>query len=394
MQELANFVTTEIALRVEMVERQKVTEQLQVSEERFHTLADQAPLTIWQAAPSGTTLFINTTWCTFTGLTEQESLGDGWLQAVHPDDLAELQERWKQQVSTMQPIRNEFRVRRADGIYREVIGEGTAYTDPQGNFLGYIGTMLDVTEQKELERQREEFISIAAHELKAPLTAIQGNVQLAQRRLKHLLRDITTAKPEEQEATLAQVISTLTRGMEYFQIQTRLINDLQDLSRVQAVKMKFTLSPCDLVELVQRTVQDYQISFIERTIVFDNPGPVSLKVLGDEQQIKQVLGNYLTNALKYSRPEQPVEVGITADATSVRVWVRDYGIGLSSEQQKHIWERFYQTHEITAHSGMPGLGLGLPISKALIQGQQGEVGVESAKEQGSTFWFTLPLLPA
>ncbi|HEY3993939.1 MAG TPA: ATP-binding protein [Ktedonobacteraceae bacterium] len=396
VQELAKFVTTEIALRVEMVERQKVTEQLQVSEERFRTLADRAPLTIWQADNAGITTFINATWCTFTGMSEQESLGEGWMRAVHPDDLASLQERWMQQLKAMQPVHNEFRVRRADGVYRAVVSDGSAYTGQQGTFSGYIGTMLDITEQKELEMRREEFMSITAHELKAPLTAIQGNVQLAQRRLKHLLRDIPTAKPEEQQATLSQVISTLTRGMEYFQIQTRLINELQDLSRIQAAKMKFTLSPCDLIELVRQTVQDYQITYTERTIVFDEPDAVSLRVLVDGQRIRQAVSNYLTNALKYSPPGQPIEVGITADATSARVWVRDHGIGLSPEQQAHIWERFYQTHETTAYTsaGTSGLGLGLPISQALIQGHQGKVGVESAKGEGSTFWFTLPLLPA
>ena len=90
-------------------------------------------------------------------------------------------------------------------------------------------------------------------------------------------------------------------------------------------------------------------------------------------------------------------MGITEAGTlisfSAYVWVRDHGIGLSPKQQEHIWERFYQTHETTVYTGMPGLGLGLPISQALIQGQRGEVGVESAKGQGSTFWFSLPLLP-
>ena len=393
VQELANFVATEIVLRIEMAERQKVTEQLQESEERFRTLANQAPLTIWQADTNGKTIFINAIWYAFTGLTAQESLGNAWLNAVHPDDRAETETRWWQAFAAKSPFCVEFRVQRADGVYRTVVGEGTPYTDQQGMFLGYIGTMLDITEHKELEHQREEFMSIAAHELKAPLTAIQGNVQLAQRRLKNLLRTADTLSTEEWQATLSQVISVLTRGMENFQIQTRLINDLQDLSRVQAAKLEFQLSSCDLIELVRQTVQDYQATYPQRVVGFSDPGVVSCPVLVDAQRTRQVLSNYLTNALKYSPPEQPIEVGINVDAARVRIWVRDHGIGLSPEQQEHIWERFYQTHETVVYAATPGLGLGLPISQALIQGQKGEVGVESVKGEGSTFWFTLPLVP-
>jgi PAS domain S-box-containing protein len=391
VQELAGFVATEIVLRIEMVERQKVTAQLQESEGRFRALAHQAPLTIWQVDTTGKVIFVNETWYIFTGLTEQESLGDGWMNAVHPEDRAEAEMCWWQAFEARLPFHNEFRVRRVDGVYRIVAGEGVAYTDQQGAFRGYIGTMLDITEQKELERQREEFISIAAHELKAPLTAIRGNMQLAQRRLKHVLHTIDALTTEDRQATLTQIIAILARSMENFQVETRLIDDLQDLSRVQAARLEFHLSLCDLGELVWRTVQDYHATYPQRSIALDIPEGVAYPVRIDAQRTGQVVSNYLTNALKYSPPEQPIEVGITADARSVRLWVRDYGIGLSSEQQEHIWERFYQTHETPVYASTPGLGLGLPISQALIQGQGGEVGVESVKGSGSTFWFQLPL---
>jgi PAS domain S-box-containing protein len=393
VQELADFVATEIALRIQIVERQKVTAQLQESEERFHALAIQAPLTIWQADTRGQTIFISAMWYTFTGLTEEESLGKAWIQALHPDDSKETANAWYETFAAREIFRREFRVRRADGVYRTVIAEGVPYTGQQGQFLGYIGTMLDITEQRELDRQREEFISIAAHELKAPLTALQGNVQLVLRRLNNALRTFDSLSHEEQHHVLEQIIQILRKGMESFPLQTRLINDLQDISRVQGAKLEFHMSPCDLVALVRQTVEEYQVAYPQRTIILSDPMAISCLVSIDEQRTHQVLGNYLTNALKYSPPEQPIELGITAEGDVARVWVRDHGIGLSPEQQEHIWERFYQTHETPVYAGSPGLGLGLPISQALIHGQQGEVGVQSAKGEGSTFWFTLPLAP-
>ncbi len=193
VRELASFVTTEIALRLEIAERQNVTERLLESEERFRTLADQALIMIWEANASGATTFLNATWCTFTGLSEQDGLNFGWIEAVHLDDRARVLEQWKQTLTPpFHPFHPELRFQRADGVYREVVAHGAAYLDQQGTFLGYIGTVLDITEQKELDRQRETFLSMTTHELKTPLTALQGTVQLAQRRLQSLFSQRNT----------------------------------------------------------------------------------------------------------------------------------------------------------------------------------------------------------
>ncbi|HET8846269.1 MAG TPA: ATP-binding protein [Ktedonobacteraceae bacterium] len=389
---LASYVDEELAVHLEKLERQKAAKQSQTSEQRLRALVNQIPIIIWQMDMNRAMTFLNAAWFTFTGLSEQESLGNGWISAIHPNDRAEILSSGKRPSGIPGPPPAEVRVQRADGVYREMVCHGRAYTDPQGVPLGYIGTMFNTTERKELERQWETFLGIVAHELKTPVTVIQGNTQLAQRLLKKVEADFNDRSPEQMQDTVSQVMSLLTRNIENLRLQTRQINELQDLSRVQVAQLDFHMTPCNLVELVQRVILDQRVVHPQRMVFFDPPGSAPILVMADEWRLQQVLVNYLTNAFKYSSAEQPVQVGITLADGSVRVWVRDYGIGLSSEQQQQIWKPFYQVQETSAPTSLSGLGLGLHICKALIQGQHGKVGVESAPGEGSTFWFTLSLL--
>jgi signal transduction histidine kinase len=131
----------------------------------------------------------------------------------------------------------------------------------------------------------------------------------------------------------------------------------------------------------------------ERTLVLDVPAQAIIPVLVDQDRIKQVLTNYLTNALRYSDPEQSVAIGVIRQNRKVRVWVRDQGPGLSKQAQQDIWQRFRRGDDLPTRSSVAqGLGLGLYICQALIQAHHGEVGVESRPGVGSTFWFVLPVL--
>jgi len=376
----------------DITDRKRAEAALRASEERFRTLANQAPIIIWQSDTAGVCIYVNTTWCRFTGLSEEESLGMGWTSTIHPEDRDTAFTLWMQALATRAPYHTQFRLRRADGVYRYVLVYGTASSDPGGAFTGYIGTILDITEQKELEAQREAFVSMAAHELKTPLTAVQGNVQLAQRRLTRLLSQAELIPPEQQRA-LEEVLTMLNRSQQPLRVQHRLINDLLHVSCMQEDKLEVRLAPCDLVGLVYETVQDYQAAHPSRLITLELPGQDPLQVYADRDHLRQVLSNYLTNALKFSPNAEPVQVGLSLEAGYVRVWVQDHGPGLSREQQQHIWERFYQAPQAPVQGGWKGgLGLGLYICQQLMSRQQGQVGVESTPGHGATFWFTLPLL--
>ena len=182
-------------------------------------------------------------------------------------------------------------------------------------------------------------------------------------------------------------------GLRQIDVQTNLINDLLDASRITAGTLKLEMKPCDLVPLVRETTDDLRVTAPERSLVLEVPEDHAIMVLVDRARICQVMTNYLTNAIRYSPPDQPIHIGLTVQENAARVWVRDRGPGLTEEEQEHLWQRFSQIKGIHVQSGSgKGLGLGLYICQTLIAEHQGEVGVEHEPGKGSTFWFTLPLI--
>jgi PAS domain S-box-containing protein len=281
---------------------------------------------------------------------------------------------------------------RKDGSLLSVSVTVSPIKESSGSISGASAIARDISKRKELEQQREAFVGLVTHELKNPLTALQGNIQLAQRLLTRLLSQAEQLE-EEQQRMLEDVLAMLGRSHQPLRVQQRLINDLLDLSHIQEDKVELHLAVCNLVGLVYETVQDHQAAHPSRLITLDLPEQDPIAVYADRDRLQQVLSNYLTNALKFSPASEPVQVGMALEAEAVRVWVADHGPGLSAEQQAHIWQRFYQAPRTPVQSGWKmGLGLGLYICHQLISRQQGQVGVESRPGEGSRFWFTLPLL--
>lgn len=244
---------------------------------------------------------------------------------------------------------------------------------------------------REASRRMDEFLSIASHELRTPLTAIKGNVQLAQRRLDKLLQEKEVGI-DGIVAKLDAVRELLERAERQMRMQNRLVNDLLDVSRIQADKLEMQPALCDLATIVREAVREQQLVAAPRIIQLRVETQEPVPVLADADRISQVVTNYLTNALKYSEAAKPVEVCVRANGGEVRVLVRDHGPGLSLSEQEHIWDRFYRVEGIAVQSGSGvGLGLGLHICRTIIEAQGGQVGVESEPGGGSTFWFTLPL---
>jgi signal transduction histidine kinase len=246
---------------------------------------------------------------------------------------------------------------------------------------------------REANRRMDEFLSIASHELRSPLTSIKGNIQLTQRRLKAVIGNRSASTLDDLDK-LEMAYTLLERAEQQMRVLNRLVNDLIDISRIQAGKLdlQIQLRPSDLASIVKEVVQEQRKLHPERTIRLEISAQEPVPVTADDDRIGQVVTNYLTNALKYSTIERPVDVSLQLGSGMARVSVRDEGPGLSLEDQERIWERFYQAENIDVQTGSSvGLGLGLYISKTIIERHQGQVGVQSSPGVGSIFWFTLPL---
>src|SRR6266567_2999613 len=246
--------------------------------------------------------------------------------------------------------------------------------------------------QQELGRLINEFLNLASHELKTPLTAIKGNIQLAQRRLATLKRQLAE-QPSGTSEQLEQIQDTLASAVQSTRLEQRIIQDLLDDARIQSHTLQLHPTRWDLNALLRETVATQQRAAPERTIVLEGlPPEHKVPVMADAERITQVISSYLANALRYSPADQPVTVQLGIEDAGARVSVQDQGPGIPGEEQERIWDRFYHAKGITVQHELDlSLGLGFYLSRAFIEGHQGSVGVQSDPGCGTTFWFTLPV---
>jgi len=344
------------------------------SEQKFRLLADSMPQFVWTANTEGTLNYFNQSVFDYSGLSSEQIIKDGWIQIVHPDDREENIRVWMNSVKSGTDFGFEHRFRRYDGEYRWQLSRAIPQRDADGKIQMWVGTSTDIQEMKELDQQKDYFISMASHELKTPITSIKGYVQILQSMylnkedvfLKNSLRVI-----DKQIGTL-----------------TNLISDLLDLSKIKTGNLLLNKEYFQMHELIGEVIDeighihpDYEISFSNET---------ETHVYGDRERIGQVLINFITNAIKYSPGSGKVEVACIAKDNNVVVSVVDSGIGISKKDQKRIFERFYRV-EGKNEKTFPGFGIGLFIASDIINRHNGKIGVKSEPGKGSTFYFSLPL---
>ncbi len=371
---------------IDITERRNLEQQLQYSERKLRSLVESNIFGVCVADLDGRIYEFNDRYTQLVGCSRDELLAQtfNWFQLVPPDDREAIGQAMATLLSTGAVPPYERGYLRKDGSRVPALVAATLLDQERRHVLAVI---LDMSEQKAAERRKQEFLSMVSHELRTPLTVITGSIELALMQIELRPRFL----PLEAEGLLGQIKKMLKRASRQVEIETRLVEELLEVSRLEMHKFELSLQRENLVTIVQEAVANQQQAARARQIELVLPHDEMVPVIADAGRIGQALTNYLTNALKYAPVDRVVSVCLEITGTVARVSVRDEGPGLTPEEQQRVWERFYQV-AAPGHQGPEGgLGLGLAITKVIVEQHHGQVGVESAPGRGSTFWFTVPL---
>lgn len=364
--------------------RKKAEEARALSDERFHILTEAMPQMVWITDADAMAYYFNKRWCEQTGTAYEENLGLGWLKVVHPDDQATAEKAWKEaQITKSYDI--EYRVRMHDGEYRWHVARGIPTIGDDQKIKQWYGTTTDIHQQKITQveltkavRARDEFLSIASHELKTPMTVIRLQTQFASRVLDNESKPLDRARMQTFNNTIDRNIIRLNR----------LVDDMLDISRIEHGKFNVELEKINL-KIMMDEVVDRMIPFFEDAhCKLEYQSREDIFIMIDKFRMEQVLINLFTNAARYGKGN-PVQVSYKKVNLKAIISVKDHGPGIAKEDQTRIFDRFERA---TDSNDVSGLGLGLFIVKKIVEIHHGEVHVHSELGQGSEFVISLPII--
>lgn len=360
--------------------------QYQHNEARFRAVSEAAPLGIVVTDSNGNCVYSNHKFQEIAGLTTEESLGSGWLRTVHPNDRDEIQAAWAQATKTIRPFERVFRYLRPDQSVAWCSLK-TASINSTDTVSGWVSTLEDITEKRQAEADllaakhaaenamhaKSQFLANMSHEIRTPLTAIIGFAEA--------LRE--EGGLDHSQSHCLDVISNNGKHL------LTIINQILDLSKIDAGALAIEPAPCDLVELVEEIVLMFTPTVSEKALflkaVYEWPLPKQITT--DPLRLKQVLINLVSNAIKFtSQGGITIKVSWSGTHQRVHYTISDTGIGMSEDQRSRLFTPFYQANDSMTRT-FGGTGLGLSISKRLIQALGGEIEVESTPGQGSAFSF-------
>ncbi|SEM34702.1 hybrid sensor histidine kinase/response regulator [Chryseobacterium taichungense] len=361
---------TQQSLELEVKGRRESQVTMKSQIDYFHLMLESLPQIAFTLTEKGTVDFVNCKWYQYSKSAKE-------FPETHPDDF-NIREEFERCRKKGTALELEIRIKNIEsGNYRYHLLRVTPVYD--GDIIkNWVGTFTDIDDQKKVEKEKDEFLSIASHELKTPLTSIKAYVQLLERKLK--------LDKESAEAGF------VTKVQDQIEKLNTLITDLLDVSKIENGKLKINKKPTNLENVISNAIDTILQTHDENRVKIKRDGiKPDILIPLDEIRIEQVLINFLTNAIKYSPKNNQVIVTTFVDEEEqeVKVNVTDFGIGIPDFKQEAVFRKFYRVEESSLQ--FQGMGIGLFICSEIIKQHHGNIGVSSKVDEGSTFYFTLPL---
>lgn len=356
--------------------RKEMEEKLMENEERFRLLVQNSSDIITVFAEDGTVLYESPAIEPVLGYKPDERIGKNIKldMIVHPDDREHKLDLLQSAVANPdENICGEFRLRHKNGNYRTIDAIFRSFLNDD-KINGIIANYRDITERKILEKQKDDFIGVASHELKTPVTSIKAYSQILEELFK-----------KNGDSRSAELVGKM--NMQVDRLAT-LIVDLLDFNRIEGNQLKFREESYELNELITELTEELQRTTRQHTIKTELDRPVLMT--GDRYRTGQVLSNLLNNAIKYSPKATEVIIRTSVNSKRVVIAVQDFGVGIEKEHIDLVFERFFRVAEPVINT-FSGLGLGLYIASEIVRRQHGKIWVDSEKGKGSTFYVFLPV---
>lgn len=353
---------------------------------RFDNLLDLSPQVVFFARPDGYITHLNPYWYEYTGLPERKSLGDAWTNAIHPEDRDRVVGSWKESVREGKDFEVELRLRGKDDSYCWFLARARPGRDASGNVNAWLGIGIDIEERKKAEEEawaasqaKSEFLASMSHELRTPLNAIGGYAELLAMGIRGALN-----------ADQAQDIARIRRSQQHL---LTLINDVLNFAKVDAGQTEYHITAVPVDDALHDTETMIAPQIMKKGLRYIREGADKTNaVLADPEKLQQIVLNLLSNAVKFTDEGGTITLSSAAAGKCIEIRVGDTGPGISPEKLEKIFDPFVQVDR-RLNQPVPGVGLGLAISRDLAQAMNGEISVESVVGEGTTFTLSLPRAP-
>ena len=392
--------TLAVAFVTDITEQVNARKIVAEKEAWFRNMADNSPVMIWVAGPDKNCTYFNNTWLAFTGRTLEQELRNGWIEGVHPGDTETFLAEFHNAFHYQQPFLIEYRLRRNDGQYRWIQDVGKPTFSGDGVFTGYIGSCSEIHKQrrmkeeleyqvsqrtselldalrreKEMNELKSKFVSMASHEFRTPLSIVLSSTLL----IEQYSSGLVDSKVEKHLNKIKSSVNNLTS----------ILNDFLSLDKLEQGTTDLEIEVFDISDFMRTVVEEVQVlrKNGQQIKVGHTGDPVTVL---DQKKLRYIMTNLVSNALKYSPEDGKIELFTEHDDRSLKITLRDNGIGIPEQEQEKMFTKFFRAKNT---GGIHGTGLGLTIVKRYVELMNGNVNFTSRENQGTTFTieFSQPL---